>query len=72
MIEMITMSLPKAPIERIIRNAGAERVSEEAVEELREAVEELGDEIAADAADMAEYAERNTVKSEDVDMAVKN
>lgn len=69
---MITMSLPKAPIERIIRSAGAERVSEEAVEELREAVEELGDEIAEDAAEMADYAERNTVKKEDIEMAVEH
>jgi len=66
------MSLPKAPVERIIRNAGAERVSDEAVEALREAVEELGDELAADASKMADYADRNTVKKEDIEMAVKN
>lgn len=68
---MITMSLPKAPVERIIRSAGAERVSDEAVEELREAVEELGEEIADDASRMADHADRNTVKKEDVEMAVK-
>ncbi|MFB6116595.1 MAG: histone family protein [Candidatus Nanosalina sp.] len=65
------MSLPNAPIERIIRKAGAERVSEEAVEELRDAVEDLGEEVAADATKMAEHAERNTVKKEDVDMATQ-
>ena len=69
---MITMSLPKAPVERIIRSAGAERVSEDAVEELRQAIEELGDEIAEDAAGMADFADRNTVKKEDVEMAVKH
>lgn len=67
---MITMSLPKAPVERIIRNAGADRVSEEAVEELRTAVEELGAELAEDASEMADYADRNTVKKEDIQMAV--
>ena len=66
-----TMSLPNAPIERIIRKAGAERVSKEAVEELRDAVQDLGDEISADAVQMASHAERNTVKQEDVDMATK-
>lgn len=66
------MSLPKAAVERIIRNAGAERVSDGAVEELREAIEDLGDEIAADASDMADYADRNTVKKEDVEMAVRH
>lgn len=66
------MSLPKAAVERIIRIAGAERVSDDAVEELRDAVEELGEEVAADAADMADYADRNTVKKDDIEMAVKH
>lgn len=65
------MSLPNAPIERIIRKAGAQRVSEGAVEELKLALEDLGDEIASEAIDMASHAERNTVKEEDVDMAMK-
>ncbi|MFB6241654.1 MAG: histone family protein [Candidatus Nanosalina sp.] len=65
------MSLPNAPIERIIRKAGAERVSKEAVEELRDAVEDLGREVSADAVEMADHANRNTVKEEDVDMATQ-
>ncbi len=66
------MSLPKAAIERIIRGAGAERVSGEAVEELRDAVEELAGEIASDSANFADYANRNTVKKEDIEMAVEH
>jgi histone H3/H4 len=65
------MSLPNAPIERIIRNAGAERVSEDAVEELRRAVQEAGDEIAQNAINLANHANRNTVKKEDVEMATQ-
>ena len=65
------MSLPNAPVERIIRNAGAERVSEEAVEELRDALEDLGEEIASDAMGVADHAGRNTVKAEDIDLATK-
>jgi histone H3/H4 len=65
------MSLPNAPIERIIRKAGADRVSEDAVEELKKAVEEAGAEIAQEAAKMAEHADRNTVTKEDVDMATQ-
>ena len=65
------MSLPNAPIERIIRKAGAERVSEDAVDELREAVEEAGAEIAQEASELAEHANRNTVTKGDIEMATK-
>ena len=65
------MSLPNAPVERILRNAGAERVSKDAVEELRNALEDLGEEISRDAIKMADHAERNTVKKEDIDMATQ-
>lgn len=63
------MSLPNAPIERIIRNAGAERVSEDAVEELKQAVQDLGEDIAIEALKMADHAERKTIKKEDIEMA---
>ncbi len=66
------MKLPKAAVERIIRNAGAERVSSDAVEELREAIEELAAEIATDASEMADYADRKTIEKEDITMAVNH
>ena len=66
------MSLPKAAVERIIRGAGAERVSSGAVEELRDAVQGLGEEVASDASKFADYADRNTVKEEDINMAVEH
>lgn len=65
------MSLPDAPVERIIRKAGAERVSKDAVKELKQAIEEAGKEIAADASELAEHAGRNTVEKSDIDLATK-
>jgi histone H3/H4 len=65
------MNLPNAPVERILRNAGAERVSKEAVEELKKSLEEVGEDISADAVNMADHADRNTVKKEDVELATQ-
>ncbi|MFB6245759.1 MAG: histone family protein [Candidatus Nanohaloarchaea archaeon] len=65
------MSLPNAPIERIIRKAGAERVSESAVEELKTAIKEAASEISMEADDLADHAERSTVTREDIEMATK-
>ena len=56
-------------MDRIMRKAGAERVSEEASEALREVLETLALEISRDAIALAKHAGRKTVNSEDVKMA---
>ncbi len=60
------MSFPLASIERIAKNAGVERVSQDATKEIDKAVEEIADQLARDAAKAAQHAKRNTIMREDI------
>ena len=64
--------IPKAPVARLIKESGAERVSEDAKEELAEYLDEVARSIAKDAIAVARGAKRKTVKSEDIKFAIKN
>lgn len=61
--------LPLAPIERLIRNSGASRVSIDGAKALRDVLEEIGTEIATRAVKMAKHAGRKTVQAEDIKIA---
>jgi histone H3/H4 len=63
--------LPIAPVTRIMRNAGAERVSEDASQALVELLEEYGEKIAIKSVSLAKHAGRKTVKVEDILQAVE-
>ncbi|MEM0084471.1 MAG: histone family protein [Candidatus Methanomethylicia archaeon] len=63
--------LPLAPIERLIRKAGAYRVSVEAAEALREILEDMAIEISKEAIELAQHANRRTVTGEDIKLAIK-
>lgn len=63
--------LPVAPFERILRRAGAERVSRAAAGELAVYIENLGLKVAERAVDLATHAGRITVKEEDILLALE-
>lgn len=58
--------LPLAVIERIARKAGARRISAKAIKELAKTVEELGLELALEAAQVARHAKRKTILKHDI------
>jgi len=63
------MELPKSPFERILKKAGAKRVSNEAMEEFAKIMEEKMLKIASEAALLAKHAGRKTIIDEDIRMA---
>ena len=64
--------IPKAPIARIIKDTGAERVSEDAKAELAEYLEEVARDVAIEANNVAKIAKRKTIKTVDIILAIKN
>ena len=62
-------ALPLASMERILKNAGATRVSEEAKVALRQVLEDISMDIGEGASKLAAHAGRKTVKAEDIRLA---
>ncbi|MFT4297893.1 MAG: histone family protein [Candidatus Woesearchaeota archaeon] len=64
--------MPLASMEKIMIEAGAERVSEDAKKELKRILEDYSIEISEKAIKFAEHAGRKTIKSQDIKLAMKN
>jgi len=71
MIMMVEKDLSIAAMHRIIRKAGAERVSKSASKELAKVLEEIGLKISRDALEFALHAGRVTVQERDVKIAAR-
>ena len=61
-----------APVGRLIKNAGAQRVSMDAEEALDKALEQWAEDVSMQAVKLAKHAGRKTVKASDIEMAVKD
>jgi histone H3/H4 len=68
---MVDLELAVAPMHRLCKKAGADRVSEAAAKELAKALEGIGVKIAKEALDFAMHAGRKTIKSEDIEIAAR-
>lgn len=63
--------IPIAPVIRIIRKTGADRVGNEAGEALADLMEQYGQKIAKEALKLASHAGRKTITAHDIRMAAE-
>ena len=61
--------LPLAAVERLMKKAGAERISPSAVKALADLLETAAEDIAARAVRYATYAKRKTITRADIELA---
>ena len=63
--------LPLAAMEKLLKKAGAPRVSESAKTALKDILEDIAEEIGEKSVRLAKHSGRKTVKSADVKLAAK-
>lgn len=63
--------LPRAAVERLIRGAGASRVSASACDALIEVLEEVATDLSSQAVQLSKHAGRKTVTADDIKLAAR-
>jgi len=66
---MVKSILALAGMEKLLKKAGADRVSDKAKEALREVLEEYAEKIGERAIKFARHSGRKTIKAEDIKLA---
>jgi len=68
---MHELEISVAPMHRLCKKAGADRVSEAAAEELARVLEDIGIKIAKEALDYSIHSGRKTIKAKDIEIAAR-
>ena len=63
--------LPIAPVGRILKNNGAQRISDDAKIALAEALENYGEQLSKQAIGLSHHTGRKTITEEDIKLAIK-
>lgn len=71
MTQKTTSIIPKAPAGRILMNAGAKRVSADALDAFADVIETVAREIAEKASQIAKHSGRKTVQDGDIKIAAR-
>ncbi|MFP4403871.1 MAG: histone family protein [Nanoarchaeota archaeon] len=66
-----TTVIPKAPFGRILMNAGAKRVSSDAIDKFTEVIINKAEEISERANKIAKHSGRKTIHEKDIKLAYK-
>jgi histone H3/H4 len=63
--------IPLAAMEKLLKKAGAPRVSEDAKSAMKEVLEDYGERVGQKAVRIAQHAGRKTVKEVDIKLAMR-
>lgn len=63
--------LSLSAMEKLMKAAGAYRVSEESKEALRDVLEDIGEKLSKEAIELSRHANRRTIKAKDIKLASK-